>query len=97
MVAVRRPRRAARWRDGAELDAHEEMSALTLAIVGETLFAADVEGEAARDRRARSTDALDSLQASCSRSPTLLERLPLPLDAPARAGARDGSTRRSTG
>jgi cytochrome P450 len=34
------------WRDGAELDAAHEMMRLTLAIVGRTLFSADVEGEA---------------------------------------------------
>jgi cytochrome P450 len=36
-----------RWRDGATLDVHEEMMRLTLAVVGKTLFDADVEGEAA--------------------------------------------------
>jgi cytochrome P450 len=34
------------WKDGETLDAHEAMMALTLAIVGRTLFNADVEGDA---------------------------------------------------
>jgi cytochrome P450 len=36
-----------RWRAGTVIDAHKEMMALTLAIVGKTLFDADVEHEAA--------------------------------------------------
>lgn len=40
-------RTASRWRDGATLDVHQEMMGLTLAVVGKTLFDADVEGEAA--------------------------------------------------
>jgi cytochrome P450 len=39
-------RHTERWRDGAVLDVAVEMSQLTLAIAGKTLFAADVEGEA---------------------------------------------------
>ena len=39
-------RRASRWRPGEPLDVHAEMMALTLAIVGRTLFDADVEAEA---------------------------------------------------
>ena len=34
-----------RWEEGQELDFHREMMALTLAIVGKTLFGADVEGD----------------------------------------------------
>jgi cytochrome P450 len=37
-----------RWEDGQEVDMGREMSRLTLAVVGETLFSADVEGEAAQ-------------------------------------------------
>lgn len=40
-------RTADRWRDGEQLDLSREMMRLTLAIVGKTLFDADVEGEAA--------------------------------------------------
>ncbi|HEX5708983.1 MAG TPA: cytochrome P450 [Pyrinomonadaceae bacterium] len=39
-------RASARWRDGEERDASEEMMRLTLAIVGKTLFDADVESDA---------------------------------------------------
>jgi cytochrome P450 len=42
-AAVRRDR----WKNGETLDVHKEMMALTLAIVGKTLFDADVEHEAA--------------------------------------------------
>jgi cytochrome P450 len=35
-----------RWRAGETIDVHREMVSLTLAIVGKTLFDADVEGEA---------------------------------------------------
>ena len=44
---VRYAERAAdRWKDGETIDVHREMVGLTLAIVGKTLFDADVEGEA---------------------------------------------------
>ena len=43
-----------RWREGQELDFHEEMMALTLAIVGDTLFGADVERDAPDVGRAMS-------------------------------------------
>ena len=33
------------WRDGRELDAHEEMTLLTQAVVAQTLFSADVSGD----------------------------------------------------
>ena len=39
-------RHAGRWRDGEPVDVARAMTALTLAIVGRTLFDADVEGEA---------------------------------------------------
>jgi cytochrome P450 len=39
-------RTAERWQDGATLDISQEMMRLTLAIVGKTLFDADVEAEA---------------------------------------------------
>ena len=39
-------RAGARWRPGETLDAADEMMRLALAIVGETLFGADMEGEA---------------------------------------------------
>jgi cytochrome P450 len=39
-------RHSARWRDGHTLDISREMAAYTLAVVGKTLFDADIEGEA---------------------------------------------------
>src|SRR5437588_7035021 len=44
-----------RWREGQELDFHREMMGLTLAIVGKTLFGADVERDAPDVGRAMST------------------------------------------
>lgn len=46
MVALT-TRRAARWSDGQAMDMHREMSALTLAIAGITLFGSEVEHESA--------------------------------------------------
>src|SRR5205823_1500559 len=43
VMAVYAARASERWRDGQELDLHEELMALTLAIVGKTLFGTDVE------------------------------------------------------
>jgi cytochrome P450 len=43
------------WHDGQQLDFHEEMMSLTLAIVGKTLFGADVERDAPDVGRAMST------------------------------------------
>ncbi|HEX8337642.1 MAG TPA: cytochrome P450 [Pyrinomonadaceae bacterium] len=39
-------RMLADWRDGRTLDAHEEMALLTQSVVAQTLFSADVSGEA---------------------------------------------------
>ena len=41
-------RSSGRWRDGTEVDLHMELMALTLAIVGKTLFGTDVEETDAR-------------------------------------------------
>ena len=46
-MAAYAERAAARWRDGELIDVAEEMMRLTLAIVGRTLFDADIEGDAA--------------------------------------------------
>lgn len=64
-----------RWQDGQEFDMASEMGRLTLAIVGETLFSADVEGDAAQIGHA--LDEAMRLFASLS-SPLapLFERLP---------------------
>jgi cytochrome P450 len=52
-----------RWREGQELDFHQEMMGLTLAIVGATLFGADVERDAPEVGRAMKSmlGALDNL------------------------------------
>src|SRR5207302_9836070 len=52
-----------RWKEGQTLDFHEEMMALTLAIVGKTVFGADVEGDASHvgDALATLLKTLDSL------------------------------------
>lgn len=76
---VRRGEEAsARWADGRELDVHAAMAGLTLAVVGETLFGADV-GE---ERSATVTRALTETLAMFDRvySPVfrLLVRLPTP-------------------
>jgi cytochrome P450 len=70
-------RATAGWRDGAELEAHEQMTRLTLAIVARTLLAADVGREAPEIGRAL-TDALDSLQRFMLPFPDLVEAVPLP-------------------
>jgi cytochrome P450 len=65
------------WSDGETRDLHEEMTRLTLAIVGRTLFATDVEAEAAEIGAALS-DAMESLQRFMLPFYGALDRLPLP-------------------
>ena len=67
-----------RWRDGAVIDAHREMMALTLAIVGKTLFDADVEDEAAEIGAALATTFESFNFGFFLPFSELLERLPLP-------------------
>jgi cytochrome P450 len=45
-MVSRTERMLERWQPGAAVDVHAEMTRLTLAVVGDTLFGADVEGEA---------------------------------------------------
>lgn len=78
IMAAQAARLCESWEDGACLDIAEEMRRLTLAIVGRTLFGADVEGCAA--------DVGDALNAFMDLSNSLLlpfapllEKLPLPL------------------
>jgi cytochrome P450 len=67
-----------RWQDGAVLDVHREMMALTLAIVGKTLFDADVEHEAGEIGAALTTT-FEAFNVSFFLPfGELLERLPLP-------------------
>ena len=70
-------RRRERWQDGQSLDISQEMMSLTLAIVGKTLFDADVEGEAKDIGRALSV-IMHMFDRITSPFPWLLEMLPLP-------------------
>src|SRR5687767_2394828 len=67
-----------RWRAGTVIDAHTEMLALTLAIVGKTLFDADVEDEAAEIGEALATTFESFNFGFFLPFGELLERLPLP-------------------
>ena len=66
------------WQAGAVIDAHVEMMALTLAIVGKTLFDADVEDEAAEIGEALTTTFESFSFGFFLPFGHLLERLPLP-------------------
>jgi cytochrome P450 len=77
----------ARWRDGDTHEMHDEMTRLTLAVVGRVLFAADLEGEAAEVGWAL-TDAIESLQRFMLPFYGALERLPLPGPRRVRASRR---------
>jgi cytochrome P450 len=67
-----------RWHSGQAIDAHQEMMALTLAIVGKTLFDADVEHEAAEIGAALATTFESFNFGFFLPFGELLERLPLP-------------------
>jgi cytochrome P450 len=77
----------ARWHTGETRDLHAEMSRLTLAVIGQTLFASDVEGEAGEIGSAL-TDAMDSLQRFMLPFYGAVERLPLPTVRRLRASRR---------
>lgn len=66
-----------RWRTGETVDIAQEMMRVTLAIVGKTLFDADVESEAAEIRSAL-TDIMLLFDRITSPFPNLLMKLPLP-------------------
>lgn len=66
-----------RWTDGQTLDAWHEMMRLTLAIVGKTLFDADVEGEAPEIGRAL-TDVMQLFERMTNPLAAILDKLPLP-------------------
>jgi cytochrome P450 len=66
-----------RWTDGATLDISEEMMRLTLAIVGKTLFAADVESESKDVGQAMSV-VMELFNTLTIPFFELLQRLPLP-------------------
>src|SRR6476661_1108014 len=66
-----------RWQDGAQVDMHAEMMRLTLAVVGKTLFDADVEGDAEQVGEALE-DVLESFSFIMLPFGAWLEKLPLP-------------------
>jgi cytochrome P450 len=66
-----------RWRDGETVDISREMMRLTLAIVGKTLFDADVESEASEIGEAL-TDIMKLFDRITTPFAALLEKLPLP-------------------
>lgn len=68
---------SARWQDGSQLDIAHEMMQLTLAIVGKTLFDADVEEEAQEIGEALTT-IINLFNAMLLPFSELLEKLPLP-------------------
>ena len=70
-------RDSARWRDGETLDISHEMMRLTLAIVGKTLFDADVESDTDEIGGAL-TELLELFQMLLLPYSEYLERLPLP-------------------
>ena len=67
-----------RWEDGQTLDVAREMMRLTLAIVGKTLFDADVEEDAGEVGEAL-TDVMELFQYLMLPYAELLEKLPLPM------------------
>jgi len=66
-----------RWRDGETVDMWQEMMRLTLAIVGKTLFDADVESEAPEIGKAL-TDVMQLFERVTNPFGALLDKLPLP-------------------
>jgi cytochrome P450 len=70
-------REASRWTAGEPFDAARAMSRLTLAIVGKTLFGADVEASADQVGQAL-TRVLETFWAVLLPFPDLVERLPIP-------------------
>jgi len=66
-----------RWRDGETLDIWHEMMRLALAIVGKTLFDADVESEAPEIGKAL-TDVMQLFERITNPLSGLLDKLPLP-------------------
>ena len=81
-----------RWANGEAIDVHQAMMALTLAIVGRTLFDADIETEAAEIGNAL-TRVLASFNFAMLPFSEFLQKLPLPVSIRfARARARLDAT-----
>jgi cytochrome P450 len=89
-------RHAIRWRESiapdAAIDVTQEMAALTLAIVGETLFSSNVQADADEVRDAL-TAAVQSFGISFLPGVEYLEKLPLPMFVRVRKGSRAPRTR----
>jgi cytochrome P450 len=77
--------RAERWRHGQTLDVSREMAAYTLAVVGKTLFDADIEGEAHEIGDALAA-AIAAFNFSVLPFGELLVKLPLPMTLRFRRG-----------
>jgi cytochrome P450 len=76
---VRRAEEATnRWPEGGEIDARAEMASLTLAIVGETLFGADVDADSSARTTLALTETLSMFDRVYSPVFRLLVRLPTP-------------------
>ena len=71
-------RAADRWSDGEEVDLQTEMAALTLAVVGDTLFGTDVDERRSATVRRALTDTLGMFDRVYSPLFRLLVRLPSP-------------------
>jgi cytochrome P450 len=65
------------WVDGRHVDLAEDLSALTLDIVGRTLFGADLKGDA-REVGQALTEVIDGFRQQLLPGAALLDRLPLP-------------------
>lgn len=78
VMAEEADRLTERWRDGDVLDVHEEMTRLTLAIVGKTLFDTDVEEREAERVGTSLTLALEMFERTTLPFHGLIERVPLP-------------------
>ena len=78
VMATYAEQRADRWRDGDVLELNHEMAAYTLAVVGKTLFDADIEGEAHEIGEAL-TAAIAAFNYTILPMAPLLLRLPIPM------------------
>ncbi len=77
MVACACEHAAARWHDGAAVELDREMAALTLAVVGRTLFGSDLRGDAG-DIAASMQDMVAQFQRRVLPGSEVLDLLPLP-------------------
>ncbi len=77
VMVERAARTRDRWREGQELDIHQEMMRLTLEVVAKTLFDADVESEAG-EIGAALTRLIDLFPHLMNPLAPLLQKLPIP-------------------